>query len=86
MTISEILATLLIGAIAGWLAGKVVNGRGQGVLMNVVIGILGAAIASWLLPAAGLTVGGAGSLLGSIVYATLGAVLLLIVIGLFRRR
>ncbi|WP_368660940.1 GlsB/YeaQ/YmgE family stress response membrane protein [Paracoccus sp. (in: a-proteobacteria)] len=53
--------------------------------MNIVIGILGAVLASFLFPAIGLSIGGAGSLIGAIIYSTLGAVILLLLIRLVNR-
>lgn len=84
MTIEALLITLIIGAIAGWLAGQIVKGYGYGLLGNIVIGIVGAFIASWLLPYAGVSLGG-GGILGSIIAATIGAVILLFLIRLIKR-
>jgi uncharacterized membrane protein YeaQ/YmgE (transglycosylase-associated protein family) len=78
----SILAWIIIGAIAGWLAGVLVKGYGFGLLGNIVIGILGAAIAGFLANALNLYT---ASTLGNIVAATLGAIILLFLIGLFRR-
>jgi uncharacterized membrane protein YeaQ/YmgE (transglycosylase-associated protein family) len=78
-----ILALLLIGAIAGWLAGKIVHGYGFGLIGNIAVGIIGAVIGVWLLSRLNLRIG--SGLLAWIIEATLGAVLLLVVIGLFRR-
>ena len=78
-----ILAALLIGAIAGWLAGLIVRGAGFGLLDNIVIGIIGALVAGWLLPK--LNVHLATGTLGSILDATVGAVIVLVVLSLIRR-
>jgi uncharacterized membrane protein YeaQ/YmgE (transglycosylase-associated protein family) len=78
----SILAWIIIGAIAGWLAGILVKGYGFGLLGNIVIGILGAAIAGLLADALNLYT---ASTLGNIVAATLGAIILLFLIGLVRR-
>ena len=78
-----ILAALLIGAIAGWLAGLIVRGAGFGLLGNIVIGIIGALVAGWLLPK--LNVHLATGTLGSILDATVGAVIVLVVLSLIRR-
>ncbi len=83
MGIEALLVILLIGAIAGWLAGQIVSGYGYGLLGNIVIGIVGALIASLLLPRVGLGFG--GGILGSIIAATLGAVILLFLIKLVKR-
>lgn len=80
-----LIVALIIGGVAGWLAGLVVKGHGQGMLVNIVVGILGAAVASFLFPAAGLVIGAEGSIIGSIIYATLGAVILLVILRLVSR-
>lgn len=85
---SGLIASLIIGAIAGWLAGEIVKGSGQGVIMNIVVGIVGALLASWLFPAIGWRIGGAdGSIswLGAIIYSTIGAVILLVLLRLVNR-
>lgn len=83
-----LILSLIIGAIAGWLAGEIVKGHGHGLLMNIVVGIVGALLASWIFPAVGWRIGGEGgsvSFLGSIIYSTIGAVILLLLLRLFRR-
>lgn len=84
MGIESLLVMLVIGAIAGWLAGQIVKGYGFGVVGNIVVGIVGAFVAGVLFPSIGWTIGGS-PIIGSIIYATLGAVILLVVIGFFRR-
>ena len=79
----SLLVILLVGIVAGWLAGKIVRGYGFGLIGNIVLGIIGAAVGAWLLPKIGLVIG--GSLIGWIVNATLGALILLFVIGLIKR-
>ena len=76
------IAWLIIGAFAGWLAGKLVHGYGFGLLANVVIGILGAVVGGYILPQLGFIPASAA---GDFVAATLGAVILLVGIGLVRR-
>jgi uncharacterized membrane protein YeaQ/YmgE (transglycosylase-associated protein family) len=83
MGIEALLIILLIGAIAGWLAGQIVKGYGFGLLGNIVVGIVGALIAGFLFPRIGLGLG--GGILGSIIAATLGAVILLFLIRLVKR-
>jgi uncharacterized membrane protein YeaQ/YmgE (transglycosylase-associated protein family) len=83
MTIEAIIIVLIIGAVAGWLAGLIVKGVGFGLLGNIVVGIVGAFIANWLLPKLGILIG--GSLIASIINATIGAVILLLIVGLFKR-
>lgn len=78
----SIIAWIVIGAIAGWLAGLLVKGYGFGLVGNIVVGILGAGIAGVLAPRLGLYTESAA---GNIVVATLGALILLFLIGLVRR-
>jgi uncharacterized membrane protein YeaQ/YmgE (transglycosylase-associated protein family) len=81
--IDSIIITLVVGAIAGWLAGQIVRGFGFGLLWNIVIGIVGAFIGVWLLTT--LHVVPFAGFLGSIINATIGAVVLLVIIGFIRR-
>ncbi len=83
MQVEALLILLLIGATAGFLAGVIVKGYGFGVLGNIVIGIVGAVVAGTLLPRLGLFPG--VDIIGQIISATIGAVVLLVVIGLVRR-
>ncbi|WP_291207368.1 GlsB/YeaQ/YmgE family stress response membrane protein [Hyphomonas sp.] len=83
MTIESLLIFLLIGAIAGWLAGVIVKGFGFGLVGNIVVGIVGAFLAGLLLPAIGFGLG--GGILASILHATLGAVILLVLIRVVKR-
>jgi uncharacterized membrane protein YeaQ/YmgE (transglycosylase-associated protein family) len=76
----EILIFIVVGAVAGWLAGLVVRGRGFGLIGDIVIGIIGAFIGDWLLPRLGLHLG--VGLLAAIINATIGAVVLLLIIRL----
>ena len=78
-----LLILLLIGAVAGFLAGVVVKGYGFGVVGNIVVGIVGAVVAGMLLPRLGLFPG--GDIIGQIVSATIGAVVLLVLISFVRR-
>ena len=73
---------LLIGALAGWLAGNIMKGRGFGLLGNMVVGIVGAFIGGFLFRAVGLASYG---LVGSLITATVGAVVLLFLIGLIKK-
>ncbi|MFN3869580.1 MAG: GlsB/YeaQ/YmgE family stress response membrane protein [Hyphomicrobiaceae bacterium] len=83
MAIEALLIWLLIGAVAGFLAGLIVKGYGFGVVGNIIVGIVGAFVAGWLLPRLGLFTG--GDIIGQIISATIGAVVLLVVIGVLRR-
>jgi uncharacterized membrane protein YeaQ/YmgE (transglycosylase-associated protein family) len=83
MALESIVVLLIVGAIAGWLAGIIVKGGGFGLVGNIVVGIVGAFIGSWLLPQFGIHIG--GGIFASIVDATIGAVILLVIIGLVKR-
>lgn len=74
---------LIVGAIAGWLAGVIVKGGGFGLVGDIVVGIIGAFIAGWLFPRFGVQL--AAGILGVILDATIGAVVLLLLLRLVRR-
>jgi len=78
----SLLVILLVGLIAGWLAGKIVTGGGFGLIANIAIGIVGSLIGTWLLPRLGIHI--ASGLVTKIIVATIGATLLLLVVGLLR--
>ena len=82
MTIESILGALVIGAIAGWLAGKLMKGGGFGLFGNIVVGIIGAVIGQSVFGFFGIAAGG---FIGTIVIATVGAAILLFVVGLFKK-
>lgn len=79
-----LIVWLVVGAVAGWLAGTIMKGSGFGVIGNVIVGIVGAAIAGYLLPRFGIFIG--GGLVAAIINAVIGACILLFVIGLVARR
>ena len=74
MAIEDIIIWLVIGGVAGWLAGLLVKGYGFGLVGNIVVGIVGAVIAGWLLPYIGFVL--VGGILASILNAVIGAVIL----------
>jgi uncharacterized membrane protein YeaQ/YmgE (transglycosylase-associated protein family) len=82
--LTSLIAWLLIGAIAGWIASLIVKGRGLGLFGNIVVGIVGAVIAGWLLPLIGFVF--IGGVLAAIVNAVIGAVLLLVIIGFVQQK
>jgi uncharacterized membrane protein YeaQ/YmgE (transglycosylase-associated protein family) len=82
MSGESLLIILLVGVIAGWLAGHFVQGTGFGLIGDLIIGIVGALIGGWLLPQLGIHLG--LGLVAAIINATIGAVLLLLVIRLVR--
>ena len=74
---------IIIGAVAGWLAGNIMRGGGFGQLMNIVVGVVGALIGGWVFDLLGIGTG--DGLIGSLITALVGAILLLWVISLFKR-
>ena len=82
MDLTSLVIFLLIGAVAGWLAGQIMRGGGLGLLGNIVVGVIGALIGGWLFGALGIAVGG---LIGSIIAATVGAIILIALIRLIKR-
>ena len=76
-----IIIMLAIGAIAGWLAGQIIKGGGFGLVGNIVVGIAGALVAGFLFPGF-LPFGG---LVGAIISAAIGAIILLLIVGLIKR-
>jgi uncharacterized membrane protein YeaQ/YmgE (transglycosylase-associated protein family) len=81
--IDSIIIMLIVGAIAGWLAGLIVQGFGFGLIWNIVIGIVGAFIGVWLLRQLGFIP--FSGFVGSIVNAVIGAVVLLVIVGFIKR-
>jgi len=78
-----IIAWLVIGAIAGWLAGRVVKGGGFGLIVDIIVGIVGAVIGGFLAGVLGISTG--AGLIGSIIVAFVGAVILLLILRLIKR-
>ena len=83
MDVQSIIIWLIVGAIAGWLAGMVVKGGGFGLIGDIVVGIVGAVIAGWLLPRLGIIIG--GGIIAAIIDAFIGAVILLVIVKLIKR-
>jgi uncharacterized membrane protein YeaQ/YmgE (transglycosylase-associated protein family) len=79
----SLIVFLIIGAVAGWLAGLVMRGGGFGLLGNIVVGVIGAFVGGFLFRVVGISIGG---LIGSIAMATVGAVVLLFLVGLVKKQ
>ncbi len=77
MSNENILVIILVGIVAGWLAGQIVQGTGLGVIGDLLFGIAGAFVGGWLLPRVGIHLG--TGLVSAIINATLGAVVLLLI-------
>jgi len=78
-----LIVWLVIGAVAGWLAGTVMKGGGFGLIGDIIVGIVGAFIGGWLAAALHIDIG--GGLISSILTATVGAVLLILIIRMVKR-
>ncbi|TIT35126.1 MAG: GlsB/YeaQ/YmgE family stress response membrane protein [Mesorhizobium sp.] len=83
MGVESLLVFIIIGAIAGWLAGLIVSGFGFGLIGNIIVGIVGAFIAGWLFPLIGFSIG--GGIIASIIHATIGAIILLVLVKVLKR-
>ena len=82
MDVQSIIIWLIVGAIAGWLAGMVVKGGGFGLIGDIVVGIVGAFIAAWVFPHLGIMLG--SGIIREIIDATIGAIILLVIVRLVR--
>jgi uncharacterized membrane protein YeaQ/YmgE (transglycosylase-associated protein family) len=80
---TALIIFLVIGAIAGWLAGTLVKGSGFGLVGDIIVGIIGAVVAGLLFPRIGLSLG--GGIVGEIISAVIGAVIVLVVVRFFKR-
>lgn len=78
-----IIIWLIIGGVAGWLAGLIVRGGGFGILGDIVVGIIGSVLFGWLFGAMGYGVG--AGVIGSIIASTIGAVILIFILRLVTR-
>ena len=85
MDLQSLLIMAVVGIVAGFLAGALVKGYGLGLVGNLVVGVVGAFLAGWLLPTLGISFSLGSPLVTSIAYATIGAVVLLVLLGLVRR-
>jgi uncharacterized membrane protein YeaQ/YmgE (transglycosylase-associated protein family) len=83
MDLTSLIVIIIIGAIAGWIAGQVVKGAGFGLVGDIVVGIIGALVAGWLFPRIGLSLG--GGIIGAIISAAIGAIIVLVVVRLVKR-
>lgn len=83
MALESLIIFILIGAVAGWLAGMLVKGFGFGLVGNIIVGIVGAFLAGWLLPQLGVSIG--SGIVGAIIHATIGAIILLLILRLVKR-
>ena len=78
----DLIIFLVIGALAGWLAGVIMKGGGFSVIGNIVVGVVGSFLGGWLLPKLGLSIGGD---FGGFITAVIGAVILLFIVRLIKK-
>ena len=83
MTLTGIIIWLVIGAVAGWLAGLIMKGGGFGLVGDIILGIVGAVVGGWLFGFFGISIG--GGYVSAIISATIGAIVLLFVIRMIKR-
>jgi uncharacterized membrane protein YeaQ/YmgE (transglycosylase-associated protein family) len=79
---THLLGFLIIGLVAGWLAGQLMKGGGYGLVGDLVLGVVGAFIGGWVFGALGIHAGG---MIGSLIMATVGAVLLVLLVRLIKK-
>ena len=82
MTVTDLIIFLVIGAVAGWLAGQIMKGGGFGLVGDIIVGVIGSLIGGWLFGVFGIAVGG---LIGSIIAAVVGAIILIAILRLIKR-
>lgn len=83
MDATALLIFLLVGAVAGWIAGNLIRGGGFGLVGNIIVGIIGAFLGSWLLGMLKVSIG--TWLINSLITSVIGAVVLLFVVGLIKK-
>ena len=83
MNVEHLLIFVIVGVVAGWLAGQVMRGVGFGVIGDLIVGVIGALIAGWLFPRLGVHLG--SGIVSAIISSAVGAIILLIIVRLVRR-
>lgn len=82
MSLSSLIILALIGIVAGWLAGKIVKGKGFGLIGDLVVGVIGSFLGGWLFGLLNISIG--GGLLGMFITALVGAVVLVVILRAIR--
>jgi uncharacterized membrane protein YeaQ/YmgE (transglycosylase-associated protein family) len=82
----SLLVMIVVGGVAGWLAGLVMRGSGYGIIGDIIVGLLGALIGTWLMRAFSLSVNLGSLVLNKVVVSLIGALVLMFVVGMLRRR
>lgn len=75
--------SIIIGALAGFIAAKIMRGRGMGLILNLIVGIVGSILGGWVFSFLGLSV---STTVGTLVMSTVGAIILLWILSLFNRK
>lgn len=83
MDFASIIIFLLIGAVSGWLASKLMKGGGFGLIVNIIVGVIGGFLGGWLMSLVGIQKAG---LLWELIVSVIGAVVLLFIISLFKKK
>ena len=83
MTLESLIIFLIVGGVAGWLAGLIVRGGGFGIVGNIIVGIVGAFVAGFLFPLVHVSLG--AGMVGAIIHSTIGAVILLLLVRVLKR-
>lgn len=83
MDFASIIIFLLIGAVSGWLASKLMRGGGFGLIVNIIVGVIGGFLGGWLMSLVGIQKAG---LLWELIVSVIGAVVLLFIISLFKKK
>ena len=83
MTVESLIIFVIVGVVAGWLAGQVMRGGGFGLVGDLVVGVVGAVIAGLLFPMLGVSLG--GGIVAAIISSAIGAIILLAIVRLVRR-
>jgi uncharacterized membrane protein YeaQ/YmgE (transglycosylase-associated protein family) len=82
MDLQSLLLFLIIGLVAGWLAGKIMRGGGFGLIGDLIVGVIGALLGGWIFGLLGIEFGG---ILGSLITALVGAIVLLFILRLIKK-
>lgn len=77
------IGSIIIGAIAGFIAARIMRGKGMGLILNIIIGIVGSILGGWIFSLLGLSI---NNIIGSLIMSTVGAIILLWLLSLFQRR
>ena len=83
MTVESLIIFIVVGVVAGWLAGQVMRGGGFGLVGDLIVGVVGAVIAGLLFPMLGVSLG--SGIVAAIISSAIGAIILLAIVRLVRR-